>query len=176
MPALFLAALTALAGPTAPPPSTLEVAYTVSYDLPAMADRLCAMSGMCDCTVTYVGKGALVEHKGDRLTFEGTWTEAEGTCDDGFKTWVPADGKAFHTLRLSEDGAEVTEWIAHADRAATDRVTTDIKANGQVWLAGMHAALTGGAATHSEQETGQASSLQITTAHTLKLLLAGAEG
>lgn len=168
-PLLLLMAGPALAGA----PSAISVTYTTKFDLPAMADQVCGSTGVCDCAVTYRGEGKLVEQSGDRWTFKGTWKQTDGRCNDAFLFWTPSDGVAYHTLRVSADGSTVTEWIAHAKASATDRLTSNIKAGGQVWLAGMQAQVDpeAHAANHFERETGDAGGIGITSEHRLTVVL-----
>lgn len=174
-PALLLPALVLAAPPDAEPASPplgerVEIRYTLSYDLPAMADRLCGMSGLCDCSARFHGEGELLEQEGQRWTYQGSWVVEESDCSEDFHTWVPADGRAFHTLRMTEAG-RLSEWVAHGEREDRQRLSSDIKAGGQVWLAEMDAAPTGQPPVlrHEEQETGSASGLSITTRHKLEI-------
>ena len=163
----------ALAGPE---PATIEVRYTVQFDVPGMLDALCPTSGLCDCTVTWAGTGTRLaaERKAEPglLTFEGTWAKVEGGCHDALELWSPTDGKAFHTLRLSPDGRSVVEWIAHRDRASIVRLHAGAKASGQVWLAEMAAPLgPSGVARHEEKASGDVGGMSLGSTHTLVLTL-----
>lgn len=113
-------------------PSTVQVTYTVRYDLDAMGDRICAFTKLCDCTSTYVGAGELVATEADRLTFRGTWTRTANTCSDPLLVWTPPDGAAHHTLR--HQGGRLTEWVVHAGANRHERLTSEMKANGQFWM------------------------------------------
>jgi hypothetical protein len=150
---------------------SVDVTYTVGFDLQGAADSVCKFTGICDCTMKLHGAGPIVASTATSATFEGVLTY-EGTCHDNLKFWIPADGKAFHTLRLSDDRAAIVEWVAHADKANSARVTSDIKAKQQVWLAEMRLVPdASGKGQHSEKETGDAGGLPIATEHALTVVL-----
>lgn len=153
-------------------PARIAVTYTTRFDLPAMADQVCAQTKICDCSVTYRGEGELVEEAGDRWTYKGSWKKTDGSCNDAFLMWTPADGVAWHTFRVADGGATFTEWIAHGKASATTRVTSNIKASGQVWLADLRASLDPetGAAMHFERETGDAGGIAISSEHRLTIV------
>lgn len=155
----------------AAPPTHLTVTYTVKYDLPPAADQVCGVTQVCDCAVTWSGGGTLVT--ADPPTYKGTWKLTSGACNDAFLLWTPANGVAYHTIRLSPDGQRVVEWIAHASPSDTTRATTDIKAHGQVWVAEMQAAIDPAThvAEHYERDQGMVGPFQLTTEHHLTLRL-----
>jgi methyltransferase (TIGR00027 family) len=74
------------------------------------------MTGICDCDVKWSGSGALQGSSGAVRTYHGTWKITHSNCADALLVWTPADGDAYHTVRLSDDGTKLLEWIAH-DRA-----------------------------------------------------------
>lgn len=154
-------------------PHNINVTYTARFDLPATADRVCAMTQICDCSATWSGTGVLTSSSGNKLTFRGTWTLQPSTCNDAFLLWTPSDGAAYHTVQLSPDRSAITEWIAHGRAGDTTRFESDIKSRGQVWLAGMSAALDPAShtAAHFERETGAAGPFPITSEHSLTVTL-----
>ena len=172
--ALWLA-MAAWAGSTGADLSTLpsvSVHYDVTFDLGDLADKTCNFTGVCDCRAAYDGTGQVVGVDGDRVTFKGTWTLTEGSCHDTFLFWnAGKDGTSYHTVRFSKDRTQIVEWVAHADVEKKDRLTSDIKAGQQVWLADMTAGWDPSTrtATHAESETQQASGLAIASTHNLTL-------
>lgn len=123
---LLLVATSFASGPT------LNVTYTVQFDLDEMGDRLCGMTKLCDCSSTYTGTGEQISKQGDRVTFKGTWERTANTCLDAFWIWTPPDGVAHHTLRTS--GGKLTEWVVHGDASNHTKRASDIKASGQFWM------------------------------------------
>ncbi len=160
----LVAASVAMTGPT-----QVSVSYVTTFDLGAMAERACAQGGLCDCTVRYEGTGTLVDQAEGRLTFQGTWAIADGRCHDALMLWVPADGEAFHTLRVADN--VLTEWIAHDAAGDTTRKTRDIKAGGQVYLHDFAALMTDGAAIHSESDQGKVGPMMLKSTHSLTVKL-----
>jgi hypothetical protein len=164
--------LTLLAVALAADPKTIEVTYEVKFDLSSQADAVCAMTGICDCDVTWSGRGALVSSEGSTRTYHGTWKVARGSCNDALMLWTPTDGDAYHTVRLSDDGTSILEWIAHDRAGDTTRFADNIKARGQVWLGDFKAPINPGThtATHQEKDTGDAGGIAIASAHTLTVV------
>ncbi len=154
---------------TAAPPQTMTVSYQTTFDLGGIADQLCSATGLCDCTVTYEGRGSWVRSSGDRHTFEGTYTKTGGSCHEALMLWVPPTQAAYHTVRVA-DGA-VTEWIAHARAGDDQRIQSQIKASGQVWLADFTAALDPATHTaqHVEHDNNTASGIPIASTHRLSV-------
>lgn len=171
----WLLATTALAGNNGADLKQLpsvDITYDVSFDLGDLADKTCRFTGVCDCEAAYRGKGEVVGVDGDRVTFKGTWTLTEGTCHDTFVFWTAGnEGTSYHTVRFSSDRTQITEWVAHGDPAKKDRLSKDIRAGMQVWLADMTATwdATTRTATHTESETQEVSGLPITSTHKLTL-------
>lgn len=117
----------ALAGPT-----QVQITYTATFDLDATGDQICPLTGFCDCASTYLGTGMLQTEEGDRMTFYGTWKASQNTCGKELTIWVPADGKAFHTLR--HGGGSLSEWVVHADASKHQRLLSGMKTSGQFWM------------------------------------------
>ncbi len=108
------------------PIKKIEIAYTVD---------------MAGCAATYEGAGKAVTTEDKRVTFKGTWTTDTGSClakkgaAVGTKVlWVPGDGKAFHTVRLTADGSAIEEWVVHKNAEDHERFTSGIQAKGQYWI------------------------------------------
>ena len=116
-------------------PDTVEITYTARFEMDDTGDRLCSMTGLCDCQTVYAGSGRLHERGDDRVTFSGTWSIQENSCGGKLTVWVPRDGNAFHTLRWA-DGALV-EWVVHRDAAQHQRLTQNMKKSGQYWINGL---------------------------------------
>ncbi len=165
-------ALSAVALAAPPDAASIEVTYTVTYDLPPFADQVCGVTGICDCTVTWKGTGTRTATSADAVTFRGSYTKASGGCNESLQLWAPADGAAYHTVRFASDGRTLTEWIAHARADATTRITSGTKAAGQVWLAQMSATPgPSGAYQHEERDSGDAGGIQISSKHALTVRL-----
>jgi hypothetical protein len=122
----------ALSPALADSPKSIAITYTARFEMDDTGDRLCGMTGLCDCQTVYTGTGTLHEQGESRLTFTGTWKTTSNTCGDQLTVWVPPDGKAFHTLRWS-DGT-LQEWVVHRDAAQHQRLTQGMKASGQYWI------------------------------------------
>jgi hypothetical protein len=152
-------------------PSTVAIRYGVRFDIGT--DAICPMTQICDCEVTWEGTGKLVAVQPGALLYEGTWKQTSGHCYDALMLWSPADGKAFHTLRLSADGTAVTEWIAHAHAEDTTRFTQDIKARGQVWLAEFSAPVDPKThvAHHTESDQSDVGGVTLASEHSLRIVL-----
>jgi hypothetical protein len=156
--------------PPAIAPARVAVRYTVRFDIGN--DQVCAQAKVCDCAVTWEGGGKLVSTQAGSLLYGGTWKKTSGHCHDVLTLWTPADGKAFHTLRLDRAGTAVTEWIAHARAEDTTRFTTDIKAQGQVWLSEFSAPIDPKThvAVHKETATGDAGGVTVASEHSLRIV------
>lgn len=113
---------------------TLEITYTVAFDVNAKGDQICGFTGICDCRSTYEGTGRRVASDAGRLTFEGTWRLAGNSCKDEFTVWVPADGRAFHTVRLDPTGSTLTEWVVHGQATGHGKLPSGQKAGQQFWI------------------------------------------
>jgi hypothetical protein len=163
---LPLVALATLAA--AAPPQQVEVRYTVTFDLGSMGDQACPITKICDCTLTYAGKGTLAKTTGSTHVYEGTWAHTDGSCTDAFMLWSPGDGKAFHHVTL--DGDTVTEWMV-SKGASDSRRSSGMKQAGQFWITGMKADARSGKATHTESESSSAGGIALTTEHVLQLTL-----
>lgn len=165
----MIAVLSALAA--ASPPQAVTVTYQTRFDLGGSADQLCGVTGLCDCTVTYEGKGTFVRSTGDRHTFQGTYRRTSGSCHDILTLWTPPDQAAYHTIRLVD--GQLTEWIAHANAASIEPVRSNIKASGQVWLSDFTAAIDAASHTalHVETDSGNAAGIPIQSTHTLTVVL-----
>ena len=174
MPALLLVLLmsgqTLELDPPAIAPAKVAVRYTVRFDIGS--GEVCAQAQVCDCAVTWEGTGKLVSAQAGSLLYGGTWKQTSGRCHDALTLWTPADGKAFHTLRLDRAGTAVTEWIAHARAEDTTRFTQDIKARGQVWLSDFQAPIDPKThvAVHNEKATGDAGGVTIASEHSLRVV------
>lgn len=155
--------------PPAIAPAKVAIRYTVRFDIGR--DDICAQTQVCDCTVTWEGTGKLVSTPAGSLLYGGTWKQTSGHCHDALTLWTPADGKAFHTLRLDATGTSVTEWIAHARAEDTTRFTHDIKARGQVWLSEFAAPIDPKThvAVHKESATGDVAGVTIASEHSLRV-------
>ncbi len=114
------------------PPKNVEITYTARFEMDDTGDRLCGMTGLCDCQTVYKGAGTLHEKGDDRLTFSGTWSVEENSCGGKLTVWTPRDGKAFHTLRWS-DGT-LQEWVVHKSAAQHQRLESNMKKSGQYWI------------------------------------------
>lgn len=112
-------------------PQSVELNYSVTFDLDATGDKLCGMTKVCDCNALYVGTGTLVEAQGNRLTYAGSWTVAKSDCNDAFALWVPADGKAFHSFTV---GTKLSEWVVHGEKSNHAKRKTAIQQNAQFWI------------------------------------------
>jgi len=165
----LLSLLTTTPHAWAAPPQSIEVDYTLKYDLDATGDQLCPITQICDCSASYKGTGKQVEVEGNRFTFEGTWTVRKSDCDDNLSIWVPADGKAFHTVRRDAEGKVLLEWLTHQSRSQTTRLQSGMKAAGQYWVADINAVWNGEAqtVTHSEKENGSMTIFKVITHHEL---------
>ena len=113
-------------------PNVLELTYKVDFDLDAMGDKLCGLTKFCDCSSVYAGRGTIVEAAPDRVTFRGTWTIGENSCQDPLKVWVPADGVAFHTLWVTD--GKVTAWVVSDEVSNAKPRKQAIKENKQFWI------------------------------------------
>ena len=151
----------------------VELKYKLRFDMDGMGDQLCASTGFCDCTAEFKGAGQLVESEGVRRTFEGSWTLESNDCNPNLTPWVPSDGKAFHTVRMSADGASVDEWLVHADRTKPDRLTSGMKEGKQYWIAEMGAPLNPetGVMVHAETESQRVQIMSLTTVHNLQMTM-----
>lgn len=149
---------------------TLNVTYTVQFDLDEMGDRMCGMTKLCDCTSTYTGVGEQIAKQGDRVTFKGTWERTANTCLDAFWIWTPPDGVAHHTLRTS--GGKLTEWVVHGDAAKHTKLTADIKANGQFWMDELNHAWPAASVTVQQSDGSKlAGAFDLKANHTLSLVV-----
>jgi hypothetical protein len=156
--------------PPAIAPAKVAIRYTVRFDIDN--DSVCAQAQVCDCAVTWEGTGKLLSAQAGSLLYEGTWKQTSGHCHDALTLWTPADGKAFHTIRLNSAGTAVTEWIAHARAEDTTRFTTNIKAQGQVWLSEFTAPIDPKThiAVHTESAKGDAGGVGIASEHSLRIV------
>ena len=150
-------------------PAKVAIRYTVRFDIDH--DEVCAQTQVCDCQVTWEGTGKLLSTDGGSLLYGGTWKQTSGHCHDALTLWTPADGKAFHTIRLNAAGTAVTEWIAHARAEDTTRFTQNIKAQGQVWLSEFTAPIDPKThvAVHTESASGDAGGVTISSEHSLRI-------
>ncbi len=155
---------------------TIDVRLSVSFDLDDLGDSLCALSTVCDCTVTYTGTGTFLEGEGPRGTWEGTWERESTDCSavSGFATVVwnrPQNSAAYHTVRWSDDGSEVEEWIVHRDADDIDPFTTDQNQQGQFWMSalGLGFVESSPVVHYEEVQVGAAQLLQITNEFILDL-------
>jgi hypothetical protein len=150
-------------------PAKVAIRYTVRFDIDH--DEICAQTQVCDCTVTWDGTGKLLSTAGGSLLYGGTWKQTSGHCHDALMLWTPADGKAFHTIRLNSAGTAVTEWIAHERAEDTTRFTHDIKARGQVWLSEFTAPIEPKThvAVHTESASGEVAGVAIASEHSIRI-------
>lgn len=155
--------------PPAIAPAKVAIRYSVRFDIDH--DEICAQTQVCDCTVTWDGTGKLLSAQSGSLLYGGTWKQTSGHCHDALTLWTPADGKAFHTIRLNAAGTAVTEWIAHERAEDTTRFTQDIKARGQVWLSEFTAPIDPKThvAVHKESASGEVAGVTIASEHSLRI-------
>jgi len=152
----------------------VSVHYTARFDLDSMGDQLCGVTGLCDCTATYLGSGKLLEKTGQRLTYLGQWTLKESDCASHLLTWVPSEGAAHHTLLWDATGQKVTEWVVHQQAADHKRFADNIKQRGQFWLSDMAAPLDRKRRVieHRETENGRMDVISVVSLHHLTLTFA----
>lgn len=84
--------------------------------------------GLCDCVNTYAGDGVLSSAGGVRAAFQGSWDLASSTCGASLRgaIWYAENaGTAYHTIRWTEDGATVVEWIVHEDPNNDEPIPAD---------------------------------------------------
>lgn len=153
-------------------PEGVRITYTARFDLNATGDQLCAITKLCDCTATWTGEGSAPVVDGSRVTWKGTWALSQSSCHDSFLIWTPADGTAWHTLRLSADGARVDEWVVHGTAANHTKLSTGIKAGKQFWIDGLGAPWTGKGPTEASQSDGGelAMGVRVDTTHMLQIV------
>ena len=153
---------------------SVEVNYSLSFDLDARGDAACRYTGVCDCSATFKATAKRSNVEGNRVTMKGTWVQEENTCHDSLSPWVSAKGKAFHTFRFSEDSTRLSEWLVHSDGDKVVRLEEGMKEGQQYWIADMNILFDPmtGRVNYEERESTQVSFFQIESHHQLDIVLA----
>jgi hypothetical protein len=124
--------------------SEVSISYSLQMEFVGeLAEGLCGVAGLCDCTSFYLGKGEQLVSDDNEVTFFGTWELLESDCVAGSGLddvlWTPADGQAYHTFRFASDMTGLNDWIVHRDVANTITYV-DAIANEQYWITAMSSA------------------------------------
>jgi hypothetical protein len=131
------------------------VAYTLEWDFDDAYADLLAFYGLGDCTSTYAGAGSQVGASGSSVTFAGDWAMTGSDCAVDLQDavwWDDPGGASYATLTFSSDLSHLDAWIQHRDADDTAPLPSPAD-NGQWTITAMGAAVSGGAANHTEDET-----------------------
>jgi hypothetical protein len=103
---------------------------------------------------TYAASGEQVAAAGARVTFEGPWSLVSSTCAPDLQdaVWTDESGRSHATFAFAGDATTLDQWIQHRDADDTEPLP-GASDQGQWYITALGQTLSGGQATHSEDET-----------------------